>query len=153
MYAHTHIQAVWVMEFTINGLRWNLDGSLMDTASAFCKCVLSEQSHAHTLLMCTECSFLPSNHLSVYPFFVFICVWDFSESLSSTVTFSVANSSVVTVNFFLRADEIEMVMTDLERANQVTCSTSLLFHATLSNLSITPDSIVFIVRLENLRKY
>lgn len=68
-----------------------------------------------------------------------MCVRVFSESLLSPVTSSVVNSSVVTVNFFLRADEIEMVMTDLERANQVTCLTSLHFYPSLSQLFITPD--------------
>ncbi len=89
----------------------------MGTTLAFSKCVLSEQSHTH--VMCAECTFLPGIHPSIHPFPVFICVLCFTESHLSAVT-----SSVVTVNVFLRADEIEMVMTDLERANQVTRSTS-----------------------------
>lgn len=60
--------------------------------------------------------------ISVHPFLVFICLLCLSESLKSPVT-----SSVVTINVFLRADEIEMVMTDLERANQVTWHTNCTF--------------------------
>ena len=84
----------------------------MDTAPAFSKCVLSDNcTHAHVI--CAQCTLLPANHLSSsIPCFYLFAMF---ESFKSPVT-----SSVVTINVFLRADEIEMVMTDLERANQVT---------------------------------
>lgn len=57
--------------------------------------------------------------LSPFLFF-YLCAPCFSRCAIKRVTVF-----VVTVNVFPRADEIEMLMTDLERANQVTCPNPL----------------------------
>lgn len=68
---HTHIQAVWVTEFTIDGLRWNLDSSLMDMGPVFSECIsLNNQACIHTCCV-QSVVFLPSIH---YPF-LHVCAW------------------------------------------------------------------------------
>lgn len=129
IHARTHacIQAVWVMEFTINGLRWNLDSSLMDTGASKCFFFLfyffiSERFARARWAACAVALCSPLDHFSV-PFFYFyfyLCAPCFSRCAIKRVTVV-----VVTVNVFPRADEIEMLMTDLERANQVTCPNPL----------------------------
>lgn len=86
----------------------------MDTAPAFSKCVFSEQSGTRDVRRADLTSWESSNiYLLPIPFFnlYFLCVLNLLQA---------PFRSVGIINVFLRADEIEMVMTDLERANQVT---------------------------------
>lgn len=76
--------------------------------AAFFKCVPSAHDRSES------CSFWESfTHLST--------IYGSSFSLLSTVLCSVVFCRLIIMIFF-RVDEIEMVMTDLERANQVTHS-------------------------------
>lgn len=90
----------------------------MDTEAVFSKCVFSEQLHAHGT--CAQCTFSSLESFFCVSPLLFTCVLCFSRCTINPVTIL-----VIIVIVFLRADEIEMLMTDLERANQVTCPAPL----------------------------
>lgn len=56
-------------------------------------------------------------YVCVTPIYLYLLTIFFVVYFISVIIF--ASIIDVTINVFLRADEIEMVMTDLERANQV----------------------------------